>query len=204
MKRLAVKAKVALPKGASNFAMMKVMLEQLASHLSDAERLQILHKRVAPPEQRLDASFFEEEAVQACVPDTELVHLEAHAEKLETAETKDFTTELKTYTRSFCTARAKAKPRAKAKARAKAKGAPSRPPAYAASDISQEEAEAWMPPLCRLYKCHYNNRWLAEMLPWGRLSRSWPRVGETEALGKVLKWAWEKHTEVHTLAELSG
>lgn len=61
-------------------------------------------------------------------------------------------------------------------------------------DMSQAEAQVFLPVGARNSKDVPNSRWLVVWKPFGTISRSWPCWGDVNSLAQVLKWAWD-HAE---------
>ena len=61
-----------------------------------------------------------------------------------------------------------------------------------ADQLSEAEANAYMPEGSRVHKDVANNRWRASCSPGGLRSRSWPLYGEKLAFALVCDWAWQQ------------
>lgn len=59
--------------------------------------------------------------------------------------------------------------------------------------IEHADAKAWAPPTASVWRGLVEGTWQGHMPPFGRISRSWSRYGEEEALRLVLVQLWQNY-----------
>lgn len=129
-----------------------------------------------------DDAFFDSEAAKACFDASDLQQVDSFLESPKKCESKtpEFRAKVVDFARKTRPRRREVKP--------KGQGSGPKP------NMTQAEAQAFLPPGARISKDVPNSRWLVVWRPYGTISRSWPCWGETASLAQVLKWAWE-HAE---------
>lgn len=83
--------------------------------------------------------------------------------------------------------------------RSKAKVKTIRIPRFPDHDIELETARALAPPGSSLWMSRAEGNWQGHFKPFPRISRSWNRWGESEALRLVLQALWDRYCQRHGL-----
>lgn len=68
------------------------------------------------------------------------------------------------------------------------------------SEVSQTEAAGFCPPGASIWRDRVDGAWCSHFPPFPRLSRSWRKHGECEALRMCLSDVWQKHCMVSGIA----
>jgi hypothetical protein len=201
LKRLAKHLHIPLANDADLFDVLFTMVKHVLK-ITDDLVLAILAKRLARGDMRLQWS-------------DELANLDEAAELLEKSdqptvkESKEAAVKLKLEQQSFASdfrtrasaarvAAAKAAPKAKGKAKPKPAPRP-RVPKWPDHNIPVQDARLFVPEGGKLWCSEAEGNWQAHYKPWRRVSRSWAKHGEADALNLCLQYLWEKHCLRHGL-----
>lgn len=189
MTRLLKHFELEFPKKADLFDKVMVGMRRWGTAAGEG-KLEALYKRVNPAGQTgwHDNEFFSSEAVKGCFDASDLRQVEQFGESVKKSEHGSTSFEFKLVSFHRECAKREAGGRAK---RPKFKRLP-----MPSHGVSQEEAQAFLPPGARLSRDVPNGRWLVVWKPFGSISRSWSFWGEIPSLAKVLKWAWEHYTRM--------
>ena len=188
--------------GCSFFEKLQLLIMHCLPDISDERLLEILHLRVQQPHVGL-TELLTEQVVQETFHHTDLKLVEKFVESKQTEQkvAEPFKVELKTFTAKVYsrTSQPPAKKR-RTSTRTGTKARESKPafmriPPTEESAVSQEEAQAWLPPGAKVWKDSLSCRWKVVYRPFGSLSRSWKMHGDVGSMRQVAAWAWHQSAE---------
>lgn len=193
-----------LPAASTFFNTLKALIAHVVPFFTEEEIFQVLQLRTVSASDTL--ALFQKLDIESAYEDkSDQKVIEAYIKnaKKEEEAVQDFTDELHELSTKLglnIDKKADAGPPAEmakpgSSASSSAKFVPGAPAAN--QDITLEQARAHAPPNSRIYKDHYNGRWLIWIEPHGCRSRSWSLTGEIVSLANVLLWAWNKAKLMH-------